>query len=424
MSRMGNHRDAGDERVGLLSPQKKLEGTAQERSLGFDVEAAHYSGNGGLHNGSSNPTGEEKRTLLIACCLTTFFFFVELIGGYLAGSLAIMSDAAHLLSDLAGLCISLVAVSVSRLPANTVMSFGFARAEVLGAFVSLIFIWALTIVLVLFAINRLLHPSPVNGPLMLLLGAVGLAVNIALGLVLGHGHAHSHGNHSHGEDAHGGHGYGAHEQHEQGEEAATDDADSIGERMFNKLVAFGQKCRNMLLGGDIASVNVRAAYLHVLGDALQSVGVLIAAGVITLFPHWSVVDPLCTLLFAVIVVMTTKDLARETLRVLMEGAPPQIALRPVYSSLSAIPGVEYVADLHVWSITPRQHALSVHLFTKTEVVSHGILKVARETLGNEFGISHATIQINCIEPLCCSSPHSNGNNGNGTNLCLTSEDFQ
>lgn len=344
----------------------------------------------------------ETTTLLYACSLTTFFFFVELIGGYLAGSLAIMSDAAHLMSDLAGFAISLLALSMSRLPANAEMSFGFARAEVLGAFVSILFIWVLTILLVIFAIERLFNPLPVDGPAMLILGIIGLLVNVVLGCVLGHhGHDHSHA-HPHSDQENPSyqpipnppdHGHDHGHDHDHHNHAPDDTQNGPQPRV--------PKWRALLFSNDRQSVNLRAAYLHVLGDALQSVGVIIAAIIILFNPTWTFVDPLCTLVFAIIVVMTTMGLAKETLNVLMEGTPPTVQLDSIHQVLLAINGVTRIGDLHAWSITARRTALSVHLYQVPDADAHKIAKEARNALANRFHIFHATVQVNCDTLDCC-----------------------
>lgn len=371
----------------------------------------------------------ETRTLVYACLLTTLFFFVELVGGYIAGSLAIMSDAAHLLSDLAGFLISLIAVSVAHLPANAQMSFGFARAEVLGAFVSILFIWALTAVLVYIAIVRLFNPRPINGPIMLVLGVIGLFVNIILGCVLGHGHhGHSHGhshshshNHNHNhvhdrshvhDDSHV-HSHSHANAHQSADHSASHACDSISipddvatyQSQEPHLSSHESQSKfdflSVLFRNDIKSVNLRAAYLHVLGDTLQSVGVIVAAVTVTLYPTWTFVDPLCTVLFAIIVIMTTKELAAETMTVLMEGTPASLRLEDIHSCLMRIKGVSRVCDLHVWSITPRRPALSVHLKRKDGFTAHEVLKETKMVLANQFGIFHATIQVNCETSECC-----------------------
>lgn len=386
------------------------------------------------HSTSAVTHDNETRTLLYACGLTTFFFFVELIGGYLAGSLGIMSDAAHLLSDLAGFVISLIAVSVSRLPPNAHMTYGFARAEVLGAFVSILFIWALTLTLVFFAIERLFNPEPVHGSLMLMLGIVGLMVNFTLGFVLGHGHCSGHG-HSHGEHSHNPSNPHAHddtvpnqvslseggncvrrlddvENHnpDQGNESGHGHEHDI-ERgdTFNRPNDIhnhrkdtgGQTCssantahRGPGVGKDQRSVNIQAAYLHVIGDILQNVGVIVAALVLMFKPSWTFVDPICTLMFAVMVLMTTKDLARETMTVLMEGTPRSLKLDDIHAKLLELEGVNKVDALHVWSITSRRPALSVHLYKQSMSDGHDVVKDAQKVLAEHFGITHATIQVN------------------------------
>lgn len=371
--------------------------------------------------------GSEVYTLRWACALTGFFFIIEILGGYVAGSLAIMSDAAHLLSDLAGFMISLIAISLAKLPATARLSFGFARAEVLGAFVSILFIWALTIVLVFFAFRRLFNPTPVNGPLMLLLGVVGLIVNLTQGLVLGHSHSHLHSHgHSHDDE----HDHHTHEQshdHHDIKYGSTDiesnfnsnhhhnehDHDHTHEIQHNsnhsqlsdnaneQSESNKESWMNFIMGNKIESINVRAAYIHVLGDALQNVGVIVAAFVIIFFPHLSIVDPICTLLFAVIVVFTTTSLAQEALLVLMEGTPPSVRLKDIWKELEEISGVERVGDLHAWSISRSQSALSVHLYVTVSADSHDILKETMKVLDSKFGIRHATVQINCVETECC-----------------------
>lgn len=390
--------------------------------------------------------------LATASALTTFFFFVELIGGYLAGSLAVMSDAAHLLSDLAGFVISLLALSISCLPASASMSFGFSRAEVLGAFVSILFIWALTIVLVIFAIHRIFHPSPVNGPLMLLLGGIGLGVNLLLGLVLGHSHSHQHGedefdehvhDHDHAHSHQGGGEYGSRHEHVLSSSSRlvsspilktgspvlpvnvdpSNSQDSPGELSLSNPVAesmahdaednmpdddddnsdYEMNWARYLNGDAIESLNVRAAYLHVLGDALQNIGVIVAAVFITARPSWSIIDPICTLLFAAIVVLTTKNLARETFSVLMEGTPASFSLTEIHTALLEISNVTRVDDLHVWSLTGNQHALSAHLLvTGGNEEGHRVLKAAQRMLKDRFGPGlHSTIQVNCDLSKCC-----------------------
>ena len=145
---------------------------------------------------------------------------------------------------------------------------------------------------------------------------------------------------------------------------------------------------------------MQAAYLHVLGDLLQNVGVIIAGIVIWLNPTWNICDPLCTLFFSLIVLSTTWPLVRKTLNVLMEGTPPGVDLVLVNDALLDIPGVLDVQDLHAWSLTMGSSALSVHILCE-EQREHSILKLAQKVLNDQFGFDHSTIQMNCMDASCC-----------------------
>ncbi|RHY25848.1 hypothetical protein DYB32_010654, partial [Aphanomyces invadans] len=217
---------------------------------------------------------EAQRKLEWACLFCVLFMFVEFLGGYLAGSLAIMSDAAHLLSDVLSFFLSLFALYLSKFPASKTMSHGYKRAEVLGALTSIVVIWMLTLGLVWAAIQRIIalvqapdstSVPPVNGKAMFIVACMGLG--------------HSHGGHGH---SHGGDGDG---------ECAAE------------------------------NLNVRAAYLHALGDFLQSLGVCVAGALIWYEPSWQLCDPIVTLLFSVVVGATTIGICKTTLHVLMEGTP-------------------------------------------------------------------------------------------------------
>lgn len=371
---------------------------------------------------------EESRRLVLACALTTFFFIVELVGGYFASSLAIMSDAAHLLSDLAAFAISLTALAVAALPASPALTFGYARAEVLGALVSVALIWALTAALVVFAIARLFNPTPVNGPLMLILGIIGLVVNVALATVLGHPHHHGHDHdhdHDHGHDH--GH-YHSHDHHHHHHHEHDEENGHPLQPEHTSVVSVEEEPRrrkwlDTLLGRDIDSLNVRAAYLHALGDLAQSVGVIVAAIVICVDSRLSFVDPICTLVFAALAVATTAPLARESLAVLMEAAPPRARLADLHARLMGLSGVRRVTDLHVWSISSRSVALSAHVLKDQGVSSHDLLTTVQAVLKTHFGIVHATIQINCHTPECACHPPpvEHGESPNTRSNCVSFE---
>ncbi len=311
---------------------------------------------------------KEIRKMQLSAALTLVFFFVELVGGYFAGSLAIMSDAAHMLSDLAGMLISLTAIWLGQFPPSDTMSFGYARAQVIGALFSLIFIWVITAFLIGSAIMRFLYPTEVKGPLMVLLGSIGLLINLLIGLVLGAGYMHLHGDGNCGNPDH-----------------------QCGSQSDNESKGFFNWDR--LTGAFIEDPNIRAAYIHVLGDALQNIGVIIAGIVITIRPTWNFVDPACTLLFAGIVFMTTKDLALKLLRILMEGVPDHISLPEVREKLQAISGVSAVMKLHAWSIGIDSYQMTVHLAKDKSGNDQAVLASAKTMLKNEFKMTDAIVQI-------------------------------
>ncbi|KAL3658034.1 hypothetical protein V7S43_017076 [Phytophthora oleae] len=352
-----------------------------------------------------------QRKLQLACVCSLLFMCAEIVGGFLAGSLAIMTDAAHLLSDVAGFCISLFAIWVSTLPASNRLSFGFQRAEVIGAVTSVLVIWVLTGVLVYAAVERFmecLEPNPkehVNGKLMFIVACIGLFVNLILMQILGHGHSHggggSHG-HSHGGShghAHGGsssseeegHGH-SHGDHGHGHSHGSHDLENGEAPKASK-----KKLENL---------NIQAAYIHALGDFIQSVGVCVAGGLIWYKPEWQIADPIATFVFSILVLGTTIGIVRDSIHVLMEGTPDGIHADEIERGLRHCASVEAVHDLHIWSLSAGLPSLSVHLISDDAETA---LHAAQRFLMSK-GITHTTIQIektatlyprNCNSDLKC-----------------------
>jgi zinc transporter 2 len=344
-----------------------------------------------------------QRKLQLACLCSLLFMFAEIVGGFLAGSLAIMTDAAHLLSDVAGFCISLFAIWVGTLPASSRLSFGFQRAEVIGAVTSVLVIWVLTGVLVYAAVERFmecLQPHPkehVNGKLMFIVACIGLFVNLILMQILGHGHSHgggggdhghSHGGENHGhahgdsssssseEDSHGhGHSHGGH-GHSHG---ANGHADL--EKGASSAPPKGKK--------KLENLNIQAAYIHALGDFIQSVGVCVAGGLIWYKPEWQIADPIATFVFSVLVLATTIGIVRDSIHVLMEGTPDGIHAEEIERGLRNCKSVQAVHDLHIWSLSAGLPSLSVHLVSDD---AEAALHAAQRFLMSK-GITHTTIQI-------------------------------
>uniref|UniRef100_A0A8R1HK84 Zinc transporter 2 n=1 Tax=Caenorhabditis japonica TaxID=281687 RepID=A0A8R1HK84_CAEJA len=302
---------------------------------------------------SSDSNKRATRILWLTVILCLFFMVCEVIGGVLAGSLAIVTDAAHLLTDFASVLISLFSLYIARRPPSQTMSFGFHRAEVLGAFFSVFLIWIVTGVLVVLAVMRIISGDyEVEGGIMAITAALGVIVNLLmLALLYFGGHSHSHGGGSSHSHSHG---------HSHG-------------------------------GGD--NINVRAAFIHVLGDLLQSLGVLVAALFIYFQPSWVIIDPICTLIFSVIVLCTTIYILRDAMIVLLEGRPSNINFANVFSSLEDIEGVKKVHDLRIWSLTMDKVALSVHLEIDANSQSQGILRETRRMLKQTYNVHEITIQI-------------------------------
>ncbi|KJE94718.1 cation efflux family protein [Capsaspora owczarzaki ATCC 30864] len=330
---------------------------------------------GGAQSASQREAQVAKRKLLIAAGLCAFFMVGEVVGGAISGSLAIMTDAAHMLSDFAGFMISLFALWLAQRKATDTFSFGFHRAEIIGAIVSVLLIWALTGVLVYEAVLRVIDTPEVDGEIMFITALCGLAVNILMGLTLHQGHGHSHG------------GGGAH--------VAPVDA----EKGSGGSEAHGHS----------HNINVRAAYIHVLGDLIQSIGVLIASIMIWVNPDLKLADPICTFVFSVLVLFTTVGILRDSVHVLMEGVPKGIDYKHIKNSIEAIAGVERAHDLHIWSLTVGKPAIAVHVSingprwasraacdtctTPPPLDPHELLLNIQNVLCGRYGIHHTTVQI-------------------------------
>lgn len=268
-----------------------------------DHDHDHDHGHGHFHfHGKDAP-----RAIVRAIAITVFFMIVEAVGGFLSNSLALLSDAGHMLTDVGAMLLSLFAIWVARKPSTSIMSYGFHRAEILGALASGLLIWLISGLLVYEAILRLQSPEEVQAKVLLIVATIGLLANLVSMKLL------------HSEKEH--------------------------------------------------NINVRAAYLHLLADTLGSVGAILA-GVILIFTGWRPIDPIITILFSVLMLYSSWNLMKESVQVLMESTPPGIDPEKIRADLAAIEGVREVHDLHVWSVSSGRLALSVHLIsTHPEVLS-------------------------------------------------------
>ncbi|XP_059441265.1 metal tolerance protein 1-like isoform X2 [Corylus avellana] len=366
------------------------------------------------------------RKLLMAVVLCVIFMSVEVAGGIKANSLAILTDAAHLLSDVAAFAISLFSLWAAGWEATPRQSYGFFRIEILGALVSIQMIWLLAGILVYEAIARIINDTgEVQGFLMFVVSAFGLVVNIAMALLLGHdhghghghGHDHAHGGHDHGHGDHG-HSHGGHDEihnhgititthplhhnhhhdHHHGGHSKHDEhhhaykAD-LTEPLLKtccegeKQSVHGAKQKKQW------NINVQGAYLHVLGDSIQSVGVMIGGAIIWYKPEWKIIDVICTLVFSVVVLGTTIRMLRNILEVLMESTPREIDATKLEKGLCEMDEVVAIHELHIWAITVGKVLLACHVIIKPEADADMVLDKVIDYIRREYNISHVTIQI-------------------------------
>lgn len=305
-----------------------------------------------------------RKKLLIASILCVFFMIAEIIGGVLSNSLAIATDAAHLLADLASFMISLLALYIASRRSTKRMSFGWHRAEVLGALVSVFIIWIVTAVLVYLAVLRTISMDfEVEGGIMLITSFLGIIVNIIMGCTL-HGHGHGHG-HSHSSSN--GHGH--------------EHVDSTDSKSGKSNAAPRE------------NMNVRAAIIHVVSDFLQSCGVFLAALVIYFKPEWKIVDPICTFLFSILVLITTLNIIKDALLVLMEATPKYLDYTEILETFLQIDGVVRVHNLRIWALSVNKIALAAHLAVEPNTNTESVLKEATKKIHAQYEFFETTLQI-------------------------------
>lgn len=268
------------------------------------------------------------RSLILALVLTLGFAGVEALGGLYAGSLALLSDAGHMLSDGLALGMAAFAARLSSRPASHAHSYGLIRAEVLAAALNALLMLVVVTGIVVESVSRLLAPQPVQGGTVMVIAVLGLFINIVSAIVLA----------------------GA---------------------------------------GD--GLNVRAALIHVMGDLLGSVAAILA-GAIIWFTGWLPADPILSLVVALSILNATLRLLRETVHVLMEGVPHHVDLTQVGAKMAAVNGVSGVHDLHIWSLGASRLALSAHIDLDAEANWSLVLATLKRLLRTEHGIEHVTLQ--------------------------------
>ena len=351
---------------------------------------------------------------------------VEVIGGYLANSIAIMSDAAHLFSDLLGFIISIISIHIAKKQANNHMSYGYHRAEVIGALASVTIIWGLTIWLIYEASYRIFNPKPVSGGIMFVVAVLGLLFNITMGLILAyegidhgmhHHHDHDHDDHHHHDHDHHNHEDDHHEEKElkvishdnctghkneielkdnqEGllkSEEITSNTRKTNKHDSKKSIHSHHKhnhSNSHSHSNKNENINIRAAMIHIIGDAIQNIGVIISGATIYFYPTYVIIDSLCTFFFAIVVFMTTIRILKDCVLVIMEGSPIE-NIEEMENQLLEIEGVIEVHDLHVWSLSMGKLSMTCHLISTKPQES---LTKACEMIKIKYNIDHTTIQV-------------------------------
>jgi cobalt-zinc-cadmium efflux system protein len=294
-----------------------------------DHSHSHDHGLGaGAHRGLVS-RGAESQRLKWVLIITALFMVAEIVGGLLSGSLALLADSGHMFTDAAAIGLSLFAMRIAQRPPNTKRTFGYVRLEILAALVNGATLLAIAGLIVFEAWQRLRDPVVIDGTIMLSVAALGLAVNVA-GAFLLHSHAHD-------------------------------------------------------------NLNVRGAYLHVLGDLLGSVGA-IAAGIIVLTTGWTPADPIISVVIALLILFSAWKLVREATDVLLESVPSHVDMDGVLAALASIDGLDDVHDVHVWTLTSGFVAISAHGVIDDPIEHNRVLTEVRDLMASH-GIDHVTFQI-------------------------------
>ncbi len=292
-----------------------------------------------------------RRALAWTLGLNASFMVVEFLGGWLSGSLALISDAGHMLTDVLAIGLSLLAIKFASAPANGRKTYGFYRLEILAALANGVTLILLSGYIFYEAWQRFRSPAEIKSGLMIGVAMAGLAVNLAGFFILRASSRHS--------------------------------------------------------------LNVRGAFLHVVGDLLSSAAV-VAGGLVIHFTGWSVVDPALSVLIGLVILKGAYDLVRESVDILLEATPSGLDLAEVESALKEIAGIREVHHLHVWSLTSGIHALSAHVQIEDQMTSQSdlLLQMINDRLEERFGIAHSTIQLECEEcPGCvCRLGEGHGHN--------------
>lgn len=302
------------------------------------------------HNEHERMSLVSSRALAISLGIVLGILVVEVIGGILSNSLALLGDAGHMLVDALALGLTLFALNIARRPATLTKTFGFHRVEIMAALINGTILILVSIAVFYESYQRFLSPPKVHTPVMLVVAIIGLLGNFASIFVL---------------------------------------------RRTGKM-----------------NLNIKAAFWHVIGDTLSSLGV-IAAAIVILVTGWTYADPLIAVVIGFIILWGAVQLVRESVDILLEAVPKQITVEKVVKKLKEINGVEEVHDIHIWTITSGIYALSAHLVVKDLMVSQSaqIMEMVNRSLTENYNITHTTLQLECEScptgNVCGISTHEN-----------------
>ena len=284
----------------------------------------------GAHGHAHTAAGANKRNLAIVFGLTTFYLIAEVVGGFLTHSLALLADAGHMLTDVAGLGLALLAIRFAERPATPERTYGYYRVEILAALTNAVVLIGISLYILFEAYERFMKPREVESGVMLVVAAIGLAINIA------------------------------------------------GVFILRK--------------GSTESLNLKGAYFEVLSDMLTSIGVIVAA-TIMLTTGWYYADPIISAGIGLVILPRTWKLLREAVGVLLEGTPSDVNLTAVREAMARLPGVKEIHDLHVWTLTSGMNAMSAHVVVADTSMHDAVLRAVHETITTNFKIGHVTVQI-------------------------------
>ncbi len=302
-----------------------------------------------MHPGEKQHDSVATQPLKITLGLVLVIMVAEIIGGVFSNSLALLSDAGHMLTDALALGLSLFAINLARRPATATKTFGYHRAEIMAALANGSVLILVSAIIFYEAYQRFLEEPTVKSPLMLIVAGIGLAANI-IGLYL-------------------------------------------------------------LRRGSRKNINIKAAFWHIIGDTLSSVGVIIA-GVIIQFTGWTTADPILAVVIGIVILWGAIRIVKESVDILLESVPQHVEIEKVTASVKTIPGVEDLHDIHIWTITSGIYALSAHLSIADQMVSQScdVLTRVNEVLAHDFNITHTTLQMECKScptGLVCNLPQNN-----------------